>query len=510
MSETLGKVVLVGAGPGDPELVTVRGSRAIASANVIVYDHLASAELLELAPDAERICVGKRAGHHTMPQDEINELLADTAAKGRTVVRLKGGDPYLFGRGSEEAEFLAARGIPFQIVPGIPAAVGAAACSGVPLTDRRYASSVVLVTGHEDPDKADSSINWEHIAKGAGTLVVYMGVRNLAAIADKLIQHGRAPETPASVIERATTPAQRTVRGTLADIGERAKAANVQPPAIVIIGEVNELGPALGWFESRPLSGKTIVVTRARAQASELAAQLRGLGADVLEAPAIKLLPPDNWHDVDNAINALDTTDWVVFTSASGVGFFMRRLSELGGDARRFAAAKIAVVGPGTARELAAHGLCADVQPETYVAGALAGAIQAADDLLDKRVLLARSDIARDALPTALANGGANVTDLTVYRTVPDEFDVAHVTALAEEGRIDAVTFTSSSTVEFFVRGVGEDFVKTHAGRIAAVSIGPITSAALRARGIKPAAEAADYTIPGLVRAVLDTLGPAQ
>ena len=493
MSEAPGKVILVGAGPGDPELVTVRGSRAIKAADVIVYDHLASTELLDLAPDAEHICVGKRAGLHTMPQDEINELLAQTAVAGRTVVRLKGGDPYLFGRGSEEAEFLAERGIPFEVVPGIPAAVGAAACAGVPLTDRRYASSVAFVTGHEDPAKADSSIDWPHLAKGVGTIVVYMGVQNLAAIADKLVQHGRAPETLVCIVEQATTPEQRTIRGTLADISERAKAESIQPPAVVIIGDVNKLGPALGWFESRPLSGKTIVVTRARTQASELAARLRDLGANVIEAPAIKLLPPESWDDVDGAIGTLDTADWVVFSSANGVDFFMRRLAQLGGDARRFATMKIAVIGPGTAKALAAHGLRADVQPETYVAGALAGAILATGDLRGKKVLLAGPDIASDVLPETLADAGADVTNLAAYRTVPDEFDAAEITALAETGRIDAITFTSASTVEFFVRGVGGDCAKILAGELAAISIGPVTSAALRAHGIDPRAEAADH-----------------
>jgi len=510
MSETTGNVILVGAGPGDPELITVRGSRAIEAADVIVYDHLANPALLDLAAHAERICVGKRAGRHTMPQSEINDLLAERAAAGLAVVRLKGGDPYVFGRGAEEAEFLAARGIPFEIVPGIPAAVGAAAYAGVPLTDRRYASSVAFVTGHEDPNKADSSVDWPHLARGVGTVVVYMGVRNLPQIAAKLIEHGRPPETPVAIVERATTPAQRTVRGTLAHIGERAQAENVRPPAIVIIGGVNRLGPALGWFEGRPLFGRTVVVTRARAQASELAGRLRSLGADALEMPAIKLLPPESWDDVDRAVETLADTDWIVFTSSNGVDFFMQRLADLGGDARRLAGARIAAIGPGTARALGAHGLRADVQPETYVAEALAEAMLAAGDLRGKKALLARSNIARDVLPTVLSDAGADVEDLVAYQTVPDEIDAARIAALAEQGRLDAITFTSSSTVEFFIRGVGPEFMKERAERIAAVSIGPITSAALRAHGIEPAAEASEHTISGLVEALRQLLGATQ
>ena len=508
MTESTGKVILVGAGPGDPELITLRGKRAIESADVIVYDHLASRALLDHAPHAEKICVGKRAAQHTMPQDEINRLLAEKAERGLTVVRLKGGDPYVFGRGSEEAEFIAGRRIPLEVVPGIPAAVGAAASAGVPLTDRRYASSVAFVTGHEDPGKAQSSVDWAHLAKGGGTVVIYMGVRNLAEIAARLIEHGRPPDTPVSLIERATTPKQRTLRGTLAGIGELARAENIGPPALAIVGEVNRLGGVLDWFERRPLFGRTVVVTRARAQASELAARLRELGAGVIEMPAISIGPPESWHDLDEAVRSIADYDWLVFTSVNGVDFFMRRLSHAGGDARRFAGLRIAAIGPATADALAAHGLRADVQPSAYVAEALAEAMTAADDLTGKRILLARSDIARDALPTALRAVGAVVDDFAAYRTVPAEFDAGETKALIEGGGGIAVTFTSSSTAEFFAARVGRDFISANAGRIRAVSIGPVTSAALRTQGIEPAAEAAEHTIAGLIAALVELSEP--
>ncbi len=506
MTEPKGKVILVGAGPGDPALITVRGKRAVESADVIVYDHLASPALLDLAPDAETISVGKQAGQHTLPQNEINELLAEKAAAGLTVVRLKGGDPYVFGRGSEEAEFLAGRGVPFEVVPGIPAAVGAAAYAGVPLTDRRHASSVAFVTGHEDPTKPESSIDWPHLARGVGTVVIYMGVRHLAAIAERLVQHGRAPDTPVSVIERATTPSQRTLRGTLADIGERARAEGVQPPAIAIIGDVNRLPDALNWFERRPLFGRTVVVTRARAQASELADRLRDLGANAVELPAISIRPPESWDALDRAIGDIAAYDWIVFTSVNGVDFFLRRLADAGGDARRLAGTGIAAIGPATAQALAERGLRADVQPATYVAEALAEALAAAGDLNGKRILLARSDIARDALPNALRDAGARVDDVAAYRTVPGGFDAAEARALIKSGDVDAATFASSSSVDFFVERVGEDSIAENASGIVAVSIGPVTSAALRKRGIEPAAEAAEHTIPGLVAALTDLL----
>jgi len=506
MTGIIGKVILVGAGPGDPELITLRGKRAIESADVIVYDHLASRALLDHAPDAEKICVGKRAAQHTMKQDEINLLLAEKAEQGLTVVRLKGGDPYVFGRGSEEAEFLAGRGVPVEVVPGIPAAVGAAASAGVPLTDRRHSSSVAFVTGHEDPGKCGSSVDWAHLARGAGTVVIYMGVRNLAEIAGKLIEHGRAADTPVSVIERATTPKQRTVRGTLADIGERAKAENIQPPAVAIIGEVNRLGGALDWFERRPLFGRTVVVTRARAQAGELAAGLRELGAGAIEVPAIAIRPLESWDELDAAVRNIAERDWIVFTSVNGVEFFMRRLSQAGGDARSFAGVRIAAIGPATAEALAAHGLRADVQPSSYVAEALAEAMKARGDLTGKRILLARSDIARDALPKALRAVGAVVDDVAAYRTVPAEGDTAEIKKLIEQGDIDAITFTSSSAAEFFADRVGRDFISENAVRITAVSIGPVTSAALRAQGVEPAAEAAEHTIPGLIAALVGLL----
>jgi len=507
MVDKKGKVLIVGAGPGDPGLISVKGMESIRRAEVLVYDYLANPLLLEAAPEAaELIYVGKKGASHTMEQEDINRLLGDKAEEGRLVVRLKGGDPYIFGRGSEEAAHLRERGIDFEVIPGIPAALGAAAYAGIPLTDRRHTSTLAFVTGHEDPTKEESSIEWAHLARGVGTLVFYMGVKNLPNIVSKLIENGRPPETPAGLVEWATMPRQRVVRGTLSDIVEKAAKEKIHPPALIIVGGVNLLADSLDWFERRPLYGKKVVVTRSRKQASRLSAGLRDLGADVVEMPAIDTVPPDDWAPVDEAIEKIASFDWLIFTSVNGVEYFMTRLLEKNCDARKLAALKIAAIGPATNEKLLEFGLKADIQPEKYVAESIVDSLAAAGEIKGKNILLARADIARKSLPKLLSESGASVTEVVVYKTIPGDFDADALKALLEAGSVDAVTFTSSSTVNNFVDRLGNDFIMKMKDKFSAVSIGPITSETLRARGLEPAAEAEEFTIPGLVDKLLHLL----
>jgi len=507
MTPPTGKVILVGAGPGDPELITVRGRKAMASADVVVYDYLASPLLLKYAPGpAEKIYVGKKGPGHARSQRAINQLLVDKARQGLTVVRLKGGDPYLFGRGAEEAVFLAEHEIPFEVEPGVPAAGGAAATAGVPLTDRRYASSVAFVTGHEDPTKTGPSVDWEHLAKAAGTIVLYMAVKNLPSITEKLLRHGRSPDTPAAIVEWATTPRQRIVRGQLGDLAALAREQDVRPPAIVIFGDVNRLGEALNWFEKRPLFGRQIIVTRTATQADSLAAPLRDLGADVIEMPLIEIRPLDDTTALDDAIKRITSYDWLVFTSVNGVESFSQRLTAAGGDARRLAGVRLAVIGPATAKALADRGIRADFLPETYLSDALADGLNELEDLKGKRFLLARSDLAGAVLPKRLRDAGAVVDDVAAYRIVPCEFDRQALAELVTEGQLAAVTFTSPSAVRSLAARLGRDFIREHSGDIPAASLGPVTSAALRELGLEPLLEADEYTIPGLVAKLRECL----
>ena len=362
-----GKVYLVGAGPGDPGLITVKGMECLNQADVVIYDHLASAKLLKYArEDAETICAGKQHGSHTLPQDEMNKLMIEKARQGHTVVRLKGGHPFIFGRGGEEAEALAAERIPFEVVPGITSAIAAPAYAGIPLTHRKYTASVGIVTGHEDSTKPDSTVDWSKLATGVGTLVILMGVKNLAKIVEKLISAGRDPKTPVALVRWGTTPQQTTLVGTLETIVAQAETAKLKPPVAIVVGEVVKLREKLNWFEKRPLFGKTVVVTRTREQASELVARLSAAGADCLECPTIRVVPPQDWHPLDEAINALDSYDWLVFTSVNGVCFFFDRLYEKGKDVRALKDVRTATIGPVTAKRLRDFGLKSDIMPQTY------------------------------------------------------------------------------------------------------------------------------------------------
>ncbi|MDY0312472.1 MAG: uroporphyrinogen-III C-methyltransferase [Desulfobacterales bacterium] len=499
-----GKVYLVGAGPGDPGLITVRGRECIRRAEVLVYDYLAAPELLRHAADtAERIYVGKQGGDHTLSQDDINRLLVEKARAGHIVTRLKGGDPFIFGRGGEEAEVLVENGIAFEIVPGVTSAVAAPAYAGIPLTHRQFTSTLAFVTGHEDPNKEDSSIDWPALAGGIGTLVFFMGVKNLPRIVDRLVAHGRSPRTPVALVRWGTTARQRTVTGTLADIVDRVAAAGLKAPCIIVVGEVVQLRRQLQWFESgRPLLGRTIVVTRARAQASDLVARLGELGAECLECPTIRVVPPDDWAPLDAAIAALDRYRWIVFTSVNGVSYFFQRLFALGHDVRRLGHLRTAVIGPATAARLADFGICSDIVPESYRAESVVDAF-AHQDLSGARILLPRAAEARPVLPEELSRLGARVDEIPVYHTVPDDSGRRALVAALEKQTIDMVTFTSSSTVRNFKALLPADRFEALMAGVTVASIGPITSETAAGLGFHVDLSAATFTIEGLVTEIV-------
>jgi uroporphyrinogen III methyltransferase/synthase len=485
-------VYLVGAGPGDPGLLTARALELIAVADVIVHDRLIPATALDGArADAEVVYVGKEGGGPSVSQDEIGGLLRRHGAAGRAVVRLKGGDPFVFGRGGEEAELLREAGIDFEVVPGVTAGVAAPAYAGIPVTHRDAASAVAFVTGHEDPAKVESVLDWGALAAFPGTLVVYMGVRQLEAIAGRLQAGGRAASEPAAVIERGTLPGQRTVTGTLETIAGVAARESIKAPAIALFGPVAALRRNLAWREAQPLHGVTIAVTRARAQASGLAGRLRALGADVVEAPAIRIRP------LDGPAPDLSRYDLVCLTSPNGVALLFERLLAAGLDARALAQTTVAAIGPGTARALREHGIAADVVPERFVAE---GLIEALAGTTVTRALIARAAQARDVLPDALRAGGAEVDVLSLYETVSEPLTDAQRRALSDA---DLVTFTSSSTVRFFFEQAGDALGP--GTRLA--SIGPVTTETLRERGREPDLEATRHDIDGLVEAILAGAG---
>jgi uroporphyrinogen III methyltransferase/synthase len=507
-SNKTGTVFLVGAGPGDPELITVRGAQCIKRADVVIYDYLASPALLaHAAPDAELIYVGKKGGDHTLPQDGINALIVEKAKAGNMVARLKGGDPFIFGRGGEEAEVLVAAGIPFEIVPGVTAAIGASAYAGIPLTHRDHTSTVAFITGHEDPTKAASSIDWQALSTGIGTLVFFMGVKNLTTIATNLVTHGRPAETPVAVIRWGTTPRQQTVTGTLATIVDVTRKAGIKAPAIIIVGTVVNLREAMQWFERRPLLGRRIVVTRAREQASDLVHQLTETGAECIQCPTIQVTPPSDWTPMDQAIATLDHYAWIVFTSVNGVDYFFRRLFSKGLDVRALGHIKTASIGPATAERLRSWGLASDIIPQSYRAESVVAAFSATP-IEGLKVLLPRAMEARSVLPVELTRMGATVDEVTAYETRQVAGAGDELIERLATGTIDMVTFTSSSTVKNFHRLLPADRIAQLMEHVTVASIGPITSQTARDLGFNVAIEAPSYTIPGLVQAILDHSNP--
>jgi uroporphyrinogen III methyltransferase / synthase len=491
-----GVVYLVGAGPGDPGLMTARSLELIGAADSIYYDRLIPDGALDGArADAELIYVGKQPGVPSVPQGEIGERLIEAAQAGRSVVRLKGGDPFVFGRGGEEGEALRAAGVEFEVVPGVTAGVAATAYAGIPVTHRDDASAVAFVTGHEDPEKAETALDWDALAAFPGTLVFYMGVKRLGENAAALIAGGRDPEQPAAAIERGTWPGQRTVTATLGTLAATVERERIGAPALIVIGAVAARRSELAWLERRPLHGRTVVVTRARAQASGLAATLRGLGATVVELPAIRVESRTESAEARAAAAAIAGYDLVCLTSPNGVSLLFEALSAAGLDARALAGTTVAAIGPGTARALAANGIAADIVPERFVAEALVEAL-AGVEVDGKRVLVARAAEARDVLPDALRERGADVDVVALYETVRDTPDDA---AIEGAQGADYVTFTSSSTVTNLTEALGDRFPA--AARI--VSIGPVTSDSVREAGLVVAVEADRHDVDGLLAALL-------
>ena len=493
-----GKVYLVGAGPGDPGLLTLRAAELMQIATVIVYDRLADERILSLAPStARRIYVGKAASKHTMPQKEINQLLVNLATKGETVVRLKGGDPFVFGRGGEEALQLAEVNIPFEIVPGITSAVAVPAYAGIPVTHRGVAASFAVITGHEDPTKEISDLHWDKLAHGADTLIFLMSAANITDICAKLIAAGRKSDTPVAFIRWGTRPEQEVI---VTDLGS-APQIEVRPPVIFLVGEVARLREKLRWFDDkdkRPLWGKTVLVTRARQQASKLTDKLTSLGAKVIEAPAIRFAPPtDNYALLDAAIKNVSSFTWLVFTSTNGVSNFFARLRSAGRDSRALGNAKIAAIGSATADKLNEYGLYADLIPDTYRAEDLAAKLLPHISDTDN-ILIARAEEAREILPDTLRQTGASITVAAAYRTVADMANVDEIKTALAAGEIDWVTFTSSSTVKYFLQHITAEELKG----TPTVCIGPITAETCRKCGIEPTAVADTYTIDGLVAAI--------
>ena len=496
-----GSVALVGAGPGDPLLISLRAAVRIIQADVVVYDALANEALLQLASEkAERIYVGKRAGAHKMGQEQINDLLVTLGKAGKRVARLKGGDPLIFGRGSEEAEQLREAGIPFEIVPGITAAAGAAAYAGIPLTDRRFTSTLTFVTGHEDPTKEDSTVDYAALAK-MGSIVLYMGLRTLPQHAKALMAAGMSPDMPAAVVSRATLPQQRTVVGTIQDIAARAESAGIIAPALTLIGGAASLRDRVNWFEQLPLFGRTIAVTRTRHQASALAGKLTALGAQVIEAPTIELVPGEP-GPIDEALRNLPAYRWLIVTSVNGVEALVREMRQRGLDGRSLGHLRIGAIGTSTAEALERYLLKADVVPDAFVAEALADALGKADTFTGKRVLLFRADIARPALTHALQQLGAVCDDISAYKIQKPERLPEELLAAVAEGRLDWITFTSSSTfnnLRELLGGNGEALLR----KVKIASIGPVTSETIRNAGLEPTIEANPYTIEGLVEAIV-------
>jgi uroporphyrinogen III methyltransferase/synthase len=488
------KVYLTGAGPGDPELLTLKARRVLQSAGCVLYDHLANSELLALAPpEAERIYVGKKKSDHAASQDEICDLLIDRARRGLTVVRLKGGDPFIFGRGGEEAEALAAAGIPFEVIPGVTAPLGIAAYTGVPLTHRDHTSVVTFVTGHDA-----AKIDWETTGNSE-TLVIFMGISHFDDIAPRIIAGGRAPATPAMAVRWGTRPEQETITGTLETLPRLIHERGMKPPATIIVGDVVSLRDTLNWYERLPLFGRTVVVTRAREQAGALTDRLHQLGARVIELPTIDIQPAADYVPLDRAIRDLASYDFLLFTSANGVRFFLDRLDASPADLRAIRG-QICAIGPASREALERFHIKVDITAAEYVAEGLLAALST-HKLEGARVLIARAAVARDVLPIELRKLGAHVDVVEAYRTIAP-------TNLAETARAilaqkpDWITFTSSSTAQNLIDAIGPDAL---AG-IRSASIGPVTTATLRKLGIEPAAQANPYTIPGLLEAILTTI----
>ncbi len=493
-----GKVYLVGAGPGDLGLVTLRAKECIESADVVVYDHLANPEILGWArDDAEIIYVGKTAGESPIKQHEINALLIEKAREGKQVIRLKGGDPFVFGRGAEEAQLIADAGIPFEIVPGITSSIAGPAYAGIPITHRSHNSHVTFFTGHEDPAKTESAIDYAALAKLGGTQVMLMGMERLGSITSEMLKHGVRGDLPVALVRWATTGQQETLTGTLQDIAQKAVSNDFGAPAVAVFGDVVALRDKLNWYEKRPLLGKRIVVTRTRKQASVLSSKLRVLGAHVIELPTIRIEPPADLREFAELVQDAHIYDWIVFTSANGVEAFFNIFFKLYDDAREIGGARIAAIGPATAQRVKEFHLHVDLQPEEFVAEDIVREFKKQGSIENLKVLLVRGEKARDVLPKELSGLGAIVDQTCAYRTVPETRDASGARQRLANDGADLITFTSSSTVENFL-ALGLSWPKG----MQVASIGPITSQTARDNGLKVDVEAKRHDIDGLVEAI--------
>ncbi|MEE9232791.1 MAG: uroporphyrinogen-III C-methyltransferase [Nitrospirales bacterium] len=499
-----GRVFLVGAGPGDAKLVTLRAKECLEQADVVLYDHLANPELLKFAPaHAERVYVGRKGRGSYPDQAEINTLLVTKAQEGKCVVRLKGGDPFVFGRGGEEAEVVAEAEIPFEVVPGVTAAVAVPAYAGIPVTHRTLASTVAFVTGHEDPEKPSSALEWPRLASSEGTLVFVMGTKNLPKIVEKLLQEGKPPTTPVAIIRWGTYARQRTVVGILADIVEKAAKAEMSPPTVIVVGEVVRLRDKLNWYESRPLFGKGVLVTRPREQAPALSKLLAAHGAEPVECSTLEIRPPDSWRPVDEAIAGLSTYDWVIFTSVNGVQSFMGRLGFHQKDTRSLAGVRVCCIGPRTKEEAARWGLVADLVPQDFQAEGILEAMEGVG-VKGKKILIPRAKVAREILPDQLAEMGAFVQVVHAYQAVPPDRDMAPIFDRLRSQGIHYLTFTSSSTVRNFCQLFPNRQALQELTRHATVAcIGPITAKTVQEEGLSVDVVAAENTVPALVEAIV-------
>jgi len=498
------RVYLIGAGPGDPELLTLKGLRCLQDADCIVYDSLVNTDLLQHAlPGAEWICVGKRGGSHTISQEDINALLIEKAQAGKVVARLKGGDPFIFGRGGEEAEALASESIPFEIVPGVTSGYAAPAYAGIPVTHRDFSPSVAFITGHEDPSKEESLIAWDKISTGIGTLVFFMGVANLPEIVRNLVQHGRRPETPIALIQWGTFQHQEVVRGTLETIVEQVKARGLSAPAITVVGDVVSLRDKLCWFDNRPLSGKRILITRPSRQAEEFRRRLVTLGAEVIAFPAIEIRDPSSWEALDRAIRVIEVYQWLVFTSTNSVEKFFSRYQQLGCDVRDLQGIRIAAIGSATEKSLAERGLKVEILPDEFKAEGLLQSLKG-KVLKGSRILIPRARVARDLLPIELEKQGAQVDVVEAYETMPPRQGRERLQLILDERPLDMIVFTSSSTVTNMVEMVKPGVLQEVLKHTATAAIGPITKQTAEGQGLKVQVQPSRYTIPALVDAIME------
>lgn len=499
-----GKVYLVGAGPGDPGLLTLKGKECLEAADVVLYDYLANPVLLQYAPaTAQRIYVGRRGRGQYQDQADINRLLIERAKEGNVVIRLKGGDPFVFGRGGEEAEAVAAAGVDFELVPGVTAAVAVPAYAGIPVTHRTLASTVTFVTGHEDPTKPVALLEWPKLASTSGTLVFMMGMKNLPLIVRQLLSEGRPSDTPVAAIRWGTKAAQQTIVGTLGDIVSKAEAAHLEPPTVIVVGEVVRLRGQLNWFETKPLFGKRVVLTRPQEQAREFSQLLAAYGAEPVEVPTIQIVPPASWQAIDDAMTRLNTYQWLIFTSVNGVRPFMDRLHAAGKDARALANLRLCAIGPRTAKELGAYGLTPDVIPSEFQAEGVIAAL-AYVGIRGSRILIPRAEVAREILPDQLRELGATVEVIPVYRTIVPAVDIASLTQQLQDGQVAVVTFTSSSTVRNFVELFGgRDRVRPLLAGTVVACIGPITARTAEEYRVTVTVMPAENTVPALAEAIV-------